>query len=60
MLLLGKNILTHPSSATFYFAINVCGIKLLIFGHHFFVPPTNVFVMLLLFLFNPKPYPFRL
>ena len=48
MLLLGKRILTHPSNATFCYAINVCGVKLLIFGHHFSVPPTNVFVMLLL------------
>ena len=55
MLLLGKSILTHPSSATFYYAINVCGIKLLIFGHNFSVPPTNVFFMLLLLLFNSRP-----
>ena len=54
MLLLGKSILTHPSSATFYYAITVCGIELLIFGHHFSVSPTNVVFMLLL-LFNPRP-----
>ena len=56
MILLRKSILTHPSIATFYYAINVCGIKLLIFGQHFSVPPTNVFFMLLLLLFNPRPY----
>ena len=43
-LLLGKSILTHRSIATFYYAINVDGIKLLIFGHHSSVPPTNVFL----------------
>ena len=59
MLLLGKSILTHPSSATFYYAKTVCGIELLIFGHHFSVSPTNVVFMLLL-LFNPRPEPFTL
>ena len=43
MLLLDKSILTHPSNATFCYAINVCGIKLLIFGQHFSVQPTNAF-----------------
>ena len=41
-------VLTYPSNASFCYAINVCGIKLLIFGHHFSVPPTNVFFLLLL------------
>ena len=43
MLLLDKSILTHPSNDTFCYAINVCGIKLLIFGQHFSVPPTSAF-----------------
>ena len=42
--MLGKSILTIPSISTFYYAINVCGIKLLIFGHDLSVPPTNVFL----------------
>ena len=46
--MLDKSILTHPSIATFYSAINACGIKQLIFGHHFSVPPTNVFYVLIL------------
>ena len=58
MLVLSKSILTHPSIATFHYAINVCGIKLLIFGHNLSVPPTNVFFILLLLLFNPRPQPF--
>ena len=41
MLLFDKSILTYPSYATFCYAINVCGIKLLIFGQHFSVPPTS-------------------
>ena len=43
-------MLTHPSTATFYYAINVCGIKLLIFGHHFSVPPTNVFYVVIIII----------
>ena len=55
MLVLGKSIITHPSIATFYYVINVCGIKLLIFGHNLSVPHTNIFFILLLLLFNPRP-----
>ena len=54
--MLCKSILTHTSIATFYYAINVCGNNLLIFGHHFSVPPTNVFFMFLLLLINPRPF----
>ena len=43
MLLLDKSILKHPSNVTFCYAINICGIKLLIFGQHFSVPPISAF-----------------
>ena len=54
--MLGKSILAHPSIATFYYAINICGIKLLIFGHHlFFCTTYECICMLLLLLFNHSP-----